>query len=201
MDFLLNPNIAYLILLSAVSLAFLAIVTPGTGLLEISALFCLVLAGYAAYKLSIHPWALVILLLSVVPFVMAIRNPNRGLFLGLSILLLVIGSMFLYGSEETLVSVNPIVATVSSGLMAVSLWFILRKSIEAMSRRPTHDLEALVGQVGESKTKVHDEGSVNVSGELWSARSDAEIPTGSPIRVVRREGFILVVEKINHSNS
>jgi len=200
MDFLLNPNIAYLILLAAISLTFLAIVTPGTGILETGALFCFVLAGYAAYNLSINVWALIILLLSVVPFVMAIRNPNRGLYLGLSILLLVIGSVFLFGSEDTLVSVNPIVATVSSGLLAVSLWFILRKSMEASSRRPTHDLEALLGQVGEAKTIVHDEGSVNVAGELWSARSDAEIPSGSPIRVVRREGFILVVEKINHSN-
>jgi membrane-bound serine protease (ClpP class) len=201
MDFLANPNIAYLILLAALSLTFLAVVTPGTGLLELSALFCLVLAGYAAYQLSIHLWALIILLLSAVPFVMALRNPSRRLYLGLSILLLVIGSVFLYGSEETPVSVNPIFATISSGVMAVALWFILRKSIEATSRRPTHDLEALVGQVGETKTKVHEEGSVNVSGELWSARSDAEIATGSPIRVIRREGFILVVEKIDHSNS
>jgi membrane-bound ClpP family serine protease len=38
---------------------------------------------------------------------------------------------------------------------------------------------------------------VYVAGEMWSARSDQSIPAGSSIRVVRREGFILVVEKEN----
>ena len=35
----------------------------------------------------------------------------------------------------------------------------------------TVDLSALVGQMGEAKTRVHKEGSVQVDGELWSARS------------------------------
>ena len=39
------------------------------------------------------------------------------------------------------------------------------------------------------------EGTVQVAGELWSARSDTPIAAGNPIRVVKREGFILVVEK------
>jgi membrane-bound serine protease (ClpP class) len=60
---------------------------------------------------------------------------------------------------------------------------------------PTHDLGLLVGLLGEARSNVREEGSVYVSGELWSARSDNLIPIGSTIRVVRREGFILVVEK------
>ena len=39
MDFLLEPNVAYLILLAGVLLGFLALVTPGTGLFEIGAFF------------------------------------------------------------------------------------------------------------------------------------------------------------------
>jgi membrane-bound ClpP family serine protease len=53
----------------------------------------------------------------------------------------------------------------------------------------------LLGQVGEARTKVNDEGSVLVAGELWSARSASPIPAGSTIRVVGREGFVLIVEK------
>jgi len=54
----------------------------------------------------------------------------------------------------------------------------------------------MVGQVGEAKTRIHSEGSVQVSGELWSARSEKPIPTGSAVRVLAREGFILLVEKV-----
>jgi membrane-bound ClpP family serine protease len=53
----------------------------------------------------------------------------------------------------------------------------------------------LVGQPGEARTEVYNDGSVQVSGELWSARSDHPIPAGSHVRVVGREGFVLVVEK------
>jgi membrane-bound serine protease (ClpP class) len=58
-----------------------------------------------------------------------------------------------------------------------------------------HDLDGLVGQVGEARTNVNDEGSVQVAGELWSAKSDKAISAGSPIRVIRRDGFVLIVEK------
>jgi membrane-bound ClpP family serine protease len=34
-----------------------------------------------------------------------------------------------------------------------------------------------------------------VAGELWSAKSDKAIAAGSPVRVVRRDGFVLIVEK------
>jgi membrane-bound ClpP family serine protease len=60
---------------------------------------------------------------------------------------------------------------------------------------PSHSLEGLVGQIGEAKTRVYEEGSVQVNGELWSARSEESIPAGSAIRVIRREGFVLFVEK------
>jgi membrane-bound ClpP family serine protease len=201
MDFLLNSNVAYLILLAGIFLTFLAFATPGTGLLEISALFCLVLAGYAAYHLSVHWWALVILALSAVPFVMSVRRPKRGILLGISILLLILGSLFLFPGDGELVSVDPVVAVIASGLVSVSLWLMLRKSIEAMSK-PAHDLADLVGQVGEARSKIYQDGNVYLAGEMWSARSEIEIPSGSRVRVVSREGFVLVVESINnHPNS
>jgi membrane-bound serine protease (ClpP class) len=60
-----------------------------------------------------------------------------------------------------------------------------------------HDLEGLVGQVGEARTKIEEEGSVLVAGELWSAKSEKPITAGSTIRVLRRDGFVLIVEKSN----
>jgi membrane-bound serine protease (ClpP class) len=195
MDFLLDPNIAYLILVAGILLVFLAIVTPGTGILEVSAFFCLVLAGYAVYSLSFNWWALIILALSIFPFIYAIQKPKRELFLGLSILLLVVGSVFLFVQDGWKPAVNPFMALVTSGLAAGFLWIAVLKTIQAMHTRPTHDLDGLVGQMGESRTAVHEDGSVQVAGELWSARSAEQISAGSHVRVVRREGFILVVEK------
>ncbi|MBI3168650.1 MAG: hypothetical protein HYZ22_09240 [Chloroflexi bacterium] len=195
MDFLLDPNIAYLILLGGILLGFLAIVTPGTGLLEVGAFICVSLAGYAVYNLSINWWALLVLVLSVAPFLYAVQRPKREMYLGLSILLLVLGSVFLFVVDGWKPAVNPLVALLSSGMVSAFLWIIVRKSVQAAAVRPLHDLEVLVGQLGEARTKIHDDGSVYVNGELWSAKSGSEIPAGSHVRVVRREGFVLVVEK------
>jgi len=195
MDYLLDPNIAYVFLLAGVLLGLMAIVTPGTGMLEVGAFFCLALAGYAVYNLSFNLWALIVLVLSVVPFVYAIQKPKREWFLAISILGLVVGSVFLFATEGWQPAVNPLLALVSSALFAGFLWIAIQKALQAAHARPTHDLSTLVGQVGEAKTRIHKEGSVQVAGELWSARSEKSIPSGSAIRVVAREGFVLVVEK------
>ena len=195
MDFLLNPNIAYLFLLAGVLLGLMAIISPGTGMFEVGALFCLALAGYAVYNLSFNLWALIILFLSIIPFVYAIQKPKRERFLALSILGLVVGSVFLFATDGWQPAVNFPLALVSSILYAGFIWIAVRKTLQAAHARPTHDLSVLVGQIGEAKTRIYKEGSVQVAGELWSARSEKAIPVGSPVRIVGREGFVLLVEK------
>lgn len=197
MDFLLNPNVAYLFLLGGVLLAMLALATPGTGFFEVGALFCIALAGYGIYNLSFNWWALALIFLSVVPFVYSIQKPNREVYLGISIIVLVVGSIFLFPSNSGGPAVNLFVAFIASVLVAGFLWIAVGKSLQAASTRPTHDLNALLGQIGEAKTNILEEGSVQVGSELWSARSDQSITAGDSVRIVRREGFVLIVEKIN----
>ena len=193
-DFVLDPNIAYLFLLGGVLLGLMAIITPGTGYFELGAFFCLALAGYAIYNLSFNLWALIVLMLSIIPFIYAIQKPKREWFLALSILGLVVGSVFFF-ADGWQPAVNPMLALVSSVLYAGFIWIVVRKTLQAAHTIPSHDLSALVGQMGEAKTRIHKEGSVQVDGELWSAHSEKSIPSGSAIKVVAREGFVLIVEK------
>jgi membrane-bound ClpP family serine protease len=163
--------------------------------LEVGALFCLLLAGYAITQLDFNLWALILLIVSVVPFIYAIRKPKREIYLALSILGLVIGSAYLFlGEEWWIPGVNPILALVASMMYAAFVWLAVRKSVQAILAPPMHDLSTLVGQVGEAKTAIHAEGSVQVAGELWSARSKASIPAGRQVKVIARDGFILEVE-------
>lgn len=196
-DFLLNPNAVYIFLMGGALLAMLALASPGTGLIEIGALFLVVLAGYGLYNLSFNWWALLIMLLSLIPFVYSLEKPKREPFLILAILMLIVGSIFIFPRTIARAGVNPLLALVTSVMVAGFLWIAARKTVEAASIKPSHDLEGLVGQIGEAKSRIHEDGSVQVLGELWSARSDTPIPTGSPIRVVRRDGFILIVEKVS----
>jgi membrane-bound serine protease (ClpP class) len=195
MDFLLEPNIAYLILMGGILLGLMAIISPGTGLFEVGAFFCLALSGYAVYNMSFNWWAIVLLVVSIVPFIYSIQKPKREPYLGISILLLVAGSVFLFAVDGWKPAVNPFVALVTSGLMTAFLWIAVRKTVQAAGVPLTHDLGLLIGLTGEARSNIHDEGSAYVAGEVWSAKSDVLIPEGSTIRVIRREGFTLVVEK------
>lgn len=194
-NILLDPNVAYLFLLAGVLLAMLSLATPGSGFLEAGALICIALAGYGIYYRSFNWWALALIGLSIVPFVYSLQKPKRELYLGISIIILVVGSIFLFPGAGGGPAVNLFVAFVASVLMAGFLWIAVGKSLQAAHARPAHDIDGLIGQTGEAKTRIHDEGSVQVAGELWSARSDKVIAAGSSIRVVRREGFVLIVEK------
>ena len=201
MNTLINPDIAYILLMIGSILLMMAIVTPGTHLMEGGALISLIAAGYEVYNLGFNGWALIILVLALVPFVYSTRKTGREWALAVSILALIIGSLYMFPGQGFLPAVNPVLAVVISILSAGFLWFIVRKGIQAARARPLQDLQNLIGRTGQAKTEIHDAGSVQVASELWSARSDQSIPAGSRVRVVNREGFTLIVERDGQSKS
>jgi membrane-bound serine protease (ClpP class) len=195
---LLNPNVVYLILIFGLLLTTMALLSPGTTILELLAFFSLLLAGYGIYNLSINVWALVILLVGVVLFVLAVRKFRHPVYLVLSIVALIFGSVYIFHGETWWQpGVNPFLATIGSLLVGGFLWVIATKAMEVAATPPAHDMNALIGLIGEAKTDIHKEGSVQVAGELWSAQSKDPISRGSKVRVVGREGFILRVESSN----
>ncbi len=196
MDILLDPNIAYVLLVFGVILAVLAVLTPGTGLLEVGAIFAFLLAGWAVYNLTINYWALAILLVGVIPFMIAVRRSGQLIYLVISILALILGSVYLFRGEGLRPAVNPILAVIVSGITGAVLWVTTTKTLDALGAQPVDDLGKVVGAIGEARTDIHDEGTVYVSGEIWSARSAEHISAGDEVRVVRREGFVLEVEPL-----
>ena len=199
MNTFVNPDIAYLLLMFGSIFLMMAIVTPGTHLLEGGALLMLAAAGYEIYNLGFNWWALVILVLALVPFIYSIQKSGREWALALSILALIVGSLYLFPGTGFLPAVNPVLAVITSLLSAGFLWFIVRKGMQAYHARPLQDLQNLIGQAGQAKTEIFDGGSVQVASELWSARSEQSIPAGSRVRVVSREGFTLIVERDGQS--
>jgi membrane-bound serine protease (ClpP class) len=199
MNILIDPNVTYVILVGGFLLAILALFAPGTGIIETGALFALVLAGYGIYHLPINYWALIILILGVFPFLVAVRQSHRWYFLVISLAALIVGSAYLFDSGVWWrPAVNPVLAVMVSILAGVLMWIVASKGMEAMLRRPTFEahLQNLIGATGEAKTVIYNEGSVYVGGEMWSAHSNQEIPAKAHVRVLRRDGFVLEVEKV-----
>jgi membrane-bound serine protease (ClpP class) len=198
MEIFFNPNVVYLLLVLGIFLTTLALFSPGTGMLEAGSLLVLLAAGWGIYNNS-HPinlWALIVLVIGVFPFLLAMRKWRDVIFLGIAILAFELGSVYLFKPDVWWKPVvNPFLAGFTIVSTSVFLWIAGHKVIEADRLRPSHDLGALLGQVGEAKTAIHAEGSVQVAGEQWSAWSEAPIAAGEMVRVLRREGLILKVEK------
>ncbi len=197
MNFLLDPNVAYLILVGGILLAILAVFAPGSGVLEIGALFAVVLAGYTIYYLPINPWALILLVLGVVPFVIAVRKSHRLVYLGLSLAALVVGSAFLFRTSTGAPAVNPILAILVSLSIVPLIWISTRKTLDALEQRPSQDLGRIIGEIGEARTAIMPDGTVYVGGEDWSAHSRLPIQRSARVRVLRRTGLTLEVEPVD----
>jgi membrane-bound serine protease (ClpP class) len=184
----------------------LAMVSPGTGVIEVLALFVLLLAGWSIINLAgenqINWWGLGAIVVGVLLFIVAVYRFRHLIMLGISILVLVVGSAYLFRSLIWYIpGVNPILAASVGIATGGFFWVAARKAIEAGEARPTHDLEGLVGRTGEAKSLIHKEGSVQVAGELWSAESDEPIAEGTRVQVIGREGFVLKVEKVKQTEA
>lgn len=201
MDFLISTNFAFLIILAGVLLTVFAILTPGTGIFELGALLTIVLAGWAIFNQPINLWALAVLVLGVFPFLLAVRLTKQRANLSVSSIAFIIGSAYLFRGEEWWQpGVDPVLAAVGSISGGGLLWLMTTKILEAEATDLAHDITKIIGSLGEARTDIQKEGSVYVLGEMWTARSAALIETGSKVRVVAREGFILDVEALENEN-
>jgi membrane-bound serine protease (ClpP class) len=197
MDILINPNVAYLLLVVGIVLTIMALFAPGTGILEIGALFILLLTAWEISQLPINLWALGLLILGVIPFILAVRKSHNLVYLAIALIAFVIGSAYLFQGEEWWQpGVSPILAIIASILACGFLWIAISKVMESEKIKPRHDLAKIIGEIGEARTDIYNEGSVQIESELWSARSTVEISEGSKVRVVKRDGFILEVEPV-----
>lgn len=196
MNLLIDPNVAYLILVIGFILGVLALFTPGTGFLEVGVLIAIGFAGYAVYTLPINLWALILLVVGVVPFLFALRKYKRWILLIPAIASIVVGSIFLFRVDSGAPAIHPALASVVSIVAVGLMWIIARKGIEALKMTPAQDLSVLIGKTGEARTDILYEGTIYVGGEEWTARSLKPIRKGALARVTGREGLLLLVEPV-----
>ncbi len=187
-------SLLYLFLVAGIWLAALAVVNPGTGVLEILALVALGGAGLGTIFVSLNAWALIVLALGGVLFVASLRLPRPEIWLVFSALALSVGSVFLFQPTGGGAAVHPVLALSVSLLTLGYFWWAIRSAITAQRAKPTIDLNKVIGEVAEVRTELNPVGSVYALGELWTARSEVRIKAGKKVKVVDREGLILLVE-------
>jgi membrane-bound serine protease (ClpP class) len=198
MDFLLNPNVGYFLIVSGVMLLLLTINDPKFTLLKVVMVLCFVGAGVEFVYLKGNAWAFLVIALSPLPFFIALRQPRVHLALFvLTVLMLTLGSFFLFTDQNGCPTVNYGFAGFVSALCGGFLWITSDRMRNVQGVRLSADPNSVVGLMGEVRTDIesHAAGSVLVDGELWQAHSKTPIRAGSTVRVLRQDGFVLTVKE------
>jgi membrane-bound serine protease (ClpP class) len=104
----------------------------------------------------------------------------------LFVLLLVLALIFLPSPWD-------LVLIACAAVLEVGLW--VGGVRYSRHRRAQVGVHTLVGTVGEALSPLAPTGQVKVDGEIWEARSSAEILPGEPVRVTAVDGLTLEVER------
>jgi membrane-bound serine protease (ClpP class) len=161
---------------------------------------CLALATYGLGVLPVNWFGIVFLVTAFVLFLLDIKAPTHGALTAAGVGALIVGALVLFNSPGTpqfqRVSV-PLVIVVSIATAAV-FFVILLIAIKAQKAPIRTGQESLLGKIGTARSKLDPTGSVQLSGELWSAQLDegAEpVGRGERVVVMRAEGNRVFVRK------
>jgi membrane-bound serine protease (ClpP class) len=199
MEFLINPTIAYLLIVTIVIVLTLMILDNKFTVSRYAIILCLVVVIYELFYLGLNPSALLVVALSPLLFHFAIRQTSVHLALVvLAILMLALGSFYLFLDENGHPVINYRLAGLIFTLYSIFIWITIGRMRNAEGIRLSNNPTSVIGLIGETRTDIeaHSAGSVLVEGELWQARSKKAIPAGSIVRVLRLDGFWLTVKEL-----
>ena len=203
MESIINPKVAYLLIFTGVMLLLIMFNDTKYSLPKVGAMAFCILAGIAEFfVLDGNPWAFLIVVLSPLPYFIAMRQKrlHNPLFL-VTIFMLTIGSAYLFVDENRrpLANLGPVgMVSIFGGLF---IWLIIQRAQTAGKSQLIGD--TLVGMTGEVWIAIEpfSIGSVRVDGELWQARSKEMLQAGTLVRVIRQNGITLTVKKIENIKS
>jgi len=190
-----NPNLAYFLLIFGLIGLYLEFTHAGAVIPGVIGGISLLLAFMAFQVLPVNYVGLMLILLAIGLFIAEIKIQGFGI-LGIGgVIAFFLGSVILISSpiREMRPTMSMIVLITLS--FATIVLFLTYKVIQVMKRRVDTGVEGLEGETGTARTRVTpSDGRVFVHGEWWNAISDTPIEAGTPIEVIRMDGFRLVVK-------
>jgi membrane-bound serine protease (ClpP class) len=190
-----NPNIAYFLLMIGMLGLYFEFSHPGAILPGVVGAICLILFLFSLQTLSLNVAGLLLIVLATVLFIVDIKAPTHGVLTTGGIISMILGSVMLFNAPEPALRVSwgAIIPTVL--VVTAFFVFVLAKALGAQTRRAATGKPALIGEIGEARTRIDKQGTVFVSGEHWNAVSDAVIEPGEKVRVLSVDRRVLKVEK------
>ncbi len=195
LDFISDPNVAYLLMLLGFYGIFFEMTNPGAIFPGVFGAIALILAFYSFQTLPVNYAGLLLIILAIILFLLEIKITSYGVLTIGGIISMVIGSVMLFESPLPFFRLSLKVILPAVILTALFFFLTIRLVIKAHMRKPVTGTEGLIGLEGRAKTDIEKEGLVFVHGEIWKASSDEPIKAGEKVVVEEVENLKLKVKK------
>jgi membrane-bound serine protease (ClpP class) len=194
LGWLINPNIALLMLVGGALLIYLEFNTPGTIVPGALGTLMVLLAIFGLNLLPIRYTAVVLLVAALGLLVLEAKVGGHGALAITGIVCLTFGMLTLVAAPVPELRVSPLIAVAVSAAFGVITVFLLRLAIRARRMKSRLGVDALVGSPAKAMEPLAPEGHVLVEGEIWRAVASEPVAAGVALRVVGHEQYLLRVE-------
>ncbi|HTX76565.1 MAG TPA: nodulation protein NfeD [Terracidiphilus sp.] len=194
LGWLVNPNIALLLLVGGALLIYLEFNTPGTIVPGALGTLMVLMAIFGLNLLPIRYTAVMLLLAALALLLLEAKFGGHGALAIAGIVCLTLGTLTLIAAPVPELAVSPWVAIgISAGFGGITV-FLVRIAMRARRSKQMLGLDALIGRSASAMEALAPEGHVLVEGEIWRAIAPEPVPAGTPLRVIGRNELVLKVE-------
>jgi len=189
-----DPNVAFILMLIGVYGLIFEFLNPGAVAPGLIGSISLLVALYALNLLPINYAGAALVLLGIGLMVAEAHIGSFGVIGVGGIVAFVIGAIMMFPSGAPGFTLS--LSVVGAATVATAALFLLVLTMLLRSRRRpvVTGKEGLLGAEGETVAWDGEEGRVRVNGEIWRARAPRPLQPGARIKVINREGLVLVVE-------
>lgn len=202
-QFLSDPNIAYLLLALGVLGLLGELFHPGAILPGAAGAIALILGMVGLGHLPFSWGGLALLALAAGLFAFELSTGVSGLLAVVALVAFVAGSLTLFQAPATgldAVVVNPFLVAFMTALMAGFGLYVLKVVRSSRNAPVQSGLEALRNSPAQAITRLNPRGKVKVHGEVWTAELETvpgltatPVEPGQPVEVIGLEGVVLKV--------
>lgn len=193
LGWLVNPNIALLMLVFGALLIYLEFNTPGTVVPGALGTLMVLLAIFGLDLLPIRFTAVLLLVAALVFLMLEAKFGGHGALAIAGIVCLTFGTLTLIAAPVPEMEISPAIAigvSVGFGLITV---FLVRLAMHARKLKTRLGAEALVGSRASAMEPLTPEGHVLVEGEIWLAVASEPVASGTSLRVTGNQNYLLRV--------
>ncbi len=195
LSYISDPNVAYILMMLGIYGILFELYSPGAIFPGVVGGMAIVLALYAFQTIPISLAGVALIMLGIIFFVLEVKVVSHGLLGIAGVVSIVIGSVMLVDVPSSGLSISWTSIAVVAGISALFVFVVLGYAVKAKLSKVKTGVEGLVGEIGVTKTDVHETGKIAVHGELWSARSDEPIKSGEKVVVVSVEGLEVKIKR------